>query len=166
VQLSGMMRLVAIALTGAALWGCSSSEAAPSGVVTQLPPTTISVSLGTGTITAEIAATVIARDSGLMGRTAMGADTGMLFVYQGDQSPAFTAFWMHDTLIPLSIAFMDSTKHVINIDDMAANTDTYHFATAPYRYALEVNQGWFASHGVTAGTAVTFTVPAGTVVSP
>jgi uncharacterized membrane protein (UPF0127 family) len=165
VQLSGMMRLMVIALAGTVAWGLMNGEAAPSGTVTS-PATTVNITLGTGTIVAEIAATNIARDSGLMGRTTLGANAGMLFVYAGDQDPAFTAFWMHRTLVPLSIAFMDSTRRVINIEDMAPDTDRYHFATAAYRYALEVNQGWFASHAVASGATVTFTLPAGTVVWP
>jgi uncharacterized membrane protein (UPF0127 family) len=73
---------------------------------------------------------------------------------------------MLNTPLPLSVAFIDANRLVINIDDMAPNTTTPHYSTRPYRYALEVNQGWFATHGVTAGTAVTFSLPAGTVIDP
>ncbi len=163
-----MKRFLIVALATGVIWGCKSGEAAPSGLGNPTTPTTPTavVTLGTGTVTAEIASTTVARDSGLMGRTSLATNAGMLFVYQDDQSNLLVGFWMRDTPVPLSIAFLDSTKRVISVADMTPNTDTVHVAAAPFRYALEVNQGWLAAHGVTAGTAVSFTLPAGTVISP
>ena len=125
----------------------------------------INVTFAGGTISARVAADSAARDTGLMNVTSLGADAGMLFVFGVDHSWP-DGFWMKDTPLPLSIAFIDVNMKVINIDDMAPNTLTPHYASSPYRYALEVNQGWFTSHGVTAGTVVSFTLPAGTVTDP
>ncbi len=133
------------------------------------PPgnTTIPVSFPGGTITAKIASTTASRDTGLMNVTALGANSGMLFVYGVDHSPANCAFWMHNTPIPLSIAFIDANMHVINVDNMAAEDSiTFHEPTSACRYALEANLGWFTSHGVAGGTTVTFSLPAGTVIDP
>lgn len=146
----------------AALAACGKSPAAP-----DVPKTTASttVAFPGGTVTARIAATGAARDTGLMNVTSLASDAGMLFVFGIDHS-APDGFWMLNTPLPLSVAFIDSSKLVINIDDMAPNTTTPHYATRPYRYAIEVNQGWFASHGVVPGTAVTFALPAGTIIDP
>jgi uncharacterized membrane protein (UPF0127 family) len=129
-------------------------------------PSTIPVAFTGGTITAQIASTSVARENGLMNVTTLGADAGMLFVFGTDHVPANCAFWMQDTPVALSIAFIDSTMKVINIADMAAETTTFHEPTSPCRYALETNQGWFTSHGVTAGSTVSFALPAGTIVDP
>jgi uncharacterized membrane protein (UPF0127 family) len=133
--------------------------------VTPPPGTTISVSFPGGTVTAKIAATTAARDTGLMNVTSLAANAGMLFVFGIDHS-APDGFWMLDTPLPLSVAFIDANKLVINIEDMAPNTTTPHYSTRPYRYAIEANLGWFATHGVAAGTAVAFSLPAGTVIDP
>ena len=131
------------------------------------PGSTTTIALSGGSIVAEIAATSGARETGLMGRAALGSGSGMLFIFPSDQVPILSSFWMKNTSIPLSIAFIDAALRVINLKDMAP-FDTVNFATAaaPYRYALEVNQGWFAAHGVVAGTTVSFILPAGTVITP
>ena len=87
----------------------------------------------------------------------------MLFVFAGD---AVRHFWMQGTPSPLSIAFLDSAKAVINIEDMAPNTETIHRSTAPARYALEVRQGWFSDRGTGAGAKATFSLPAGLRIDP
>ena len=87
---------------------------------------------------------------GLMGRTALAEDTGMLFVYPDERE---LSFWMKDTLIPLSIAFMDTDGRIVDIQDMKALDDEPpHYTSAePARYALEVNKGFFAERGVEVG---------------
>ena len=94
----------------------------------------------------------------------------MLFVFLSDQpvppSLFSVGFYMDSTFLDLSIAFLDSAKTVISLDEMQATTLTVHYPPRPYRYALEANKGWFTSHGVLAGTATTFSLPAGTVISP
>jgi hypothetical protein len=106
-------------------------------------------------ILAEVADTPDARDRGLMFRTAMPADHGMLFVYPND---ARHCMWMRNTDVPLSVAFLDGHRRVINIDEMVPRTDTSHCATGPARYVLEMPAGWFARHGVGAGTRLDFQV--------
>ncbi len=87
---------------------------------------------------------------GLMGRTALAEDAGMLFVYPEERE---LSFWMRDTLIPLSIAFMDGEGRIVDLQDMEALDDTPpHYTSAePARYALEVNKGFFDERGVEVG---------------
>ncbi len=99
----------------------------------------------------EIADTDETRRIGLMHRRSMADNQGMLFVY--DQ-PALHAMWMRNTLIPLSVAFIDKDGRIINIEEMAAQTLDTHGAQAPASYSLEVNRGWFAKHGIKSGDRV------------
>jgi uncharacterized protein len=152
------LHVVAIVLVAAGSQACDRATA-PAG---KQP---VNVAFTGGTISARIAADSITRDSGLMNVTSLGANAGMLFVFGVDHSWP-DGFWMKDTPIPLSIAFIDVNMRVINTDEMAPNTLTPHYANGPYRYALEAGQGWFTSHGVTAGALVSFTLPAGLVIDP
>jgi len=106
-------------------------------------------------IVAEVADTPDARDRGLMFRTAMPADHGMLFVYPND---ARHCMWMRNTYVPLSVAFLDEHGRVINTDEMVPRTDTSHCAAGPARFVLEMPAGWFLQHGVGGGTRLDFTV--------
>jgi len=144
------------------LIGCSGGSATDP----PLPAGTTTITFPGATLTAEIAASTTAREQGLMGRAALGADKGMLFVYAADQSPQFVGFYMKDTPIDLSIAFLDANRTVINVDEMTKNTLITHVAKANFRYAIEANAGWFTLHGVAAGTTANFALPAGTVISP
>ena len=94
------------------------------------------------------------RTRGLMFRQALAADGGMLFLFPGDRS---TGFWMQDTYVPLSIAFIDVQGAIVDVLDMDPLTTTRHTPSAPYRWALEVNQGWFAEQGVGVGDRVRVT---------
>ncbi len=138
--------------------------------VTTTPPAPFTVTFTGGQITAAIAASGTARSTGLKGRHSMAADSGMLFVFVSDQPvpPSLFAvgFYMDSTFLDLSIAFLDSTKTVISLDEMLATTLTIHYPPRPYRYALEANKGWFTSHGVLPGAAASFALPAGTIISP
>jgi uncharacterized membrane protein (UPF0127 family) len=98
----------------------------------------------------EIADSDAERARGLMGRTALAEDRGMLFVFDEEQP---LSFWMKNTLIPLSIAFMDSEGRIVDIQDMKPlDDDPPHYVSAePARYALEVNQGFFEKRGVEVG---------------
>jgi hypothetical protein len=157
-----MKRLLAAALLFTTV-SCGSKDY----VVQPTPANIVTVTFAAGAIQAEIAATAAARSQGLMGRSvaSIGANGGMLFVFPADQAPNAVAFYMVDTPAPLSIAFLDSDMHVLNTADMAPNTSDYHFAAGVFRYALEVNQGWLAAHGVTTGSTASFTLPAGTIIS-
>ena len=88
--------------------------------------------------------------TGLMNRTALGEDQGMLFVFPSEED---RSFWMKDTLIPLSIAYMNSEGRIVDIRDMKAlDDDPPHYDSAePARYALEVNKGFFDERGVEVG---------------
>jgi uncharacterized membrane protein (UPF0127 family) len=90
---------------------------------------------------------------GLMARTALGEDRGMLFVFPSEEE---RSFWMKDTLIPLSIAYMDAGGRIVDIQDMKAlDDDPPHYVSAkPARYALEVNKGFFDERGVKVGDRV------------
>ena len=84
----------------------------------------------------------------MMFRKSMGASDGMLFV---NDEPGVRCFWMHNTLIPLSIAFIADDGTIVNIDEMKARTDDSHCSARPVRFALEMPQGWFAKRGLKPG---------------
>ena len=99
-------------------------------------------------IEAEVAATDQHRQIGLMQRKAMPVQRGMLFVFTQNNTHCM---WMRNTLIPLSVAFIDSDGYIINIEDMQPQTEDNHCARKPARYALEMNIGWFAQRGLKPG---------------
>ncbi len=131
-------------LLGVTLLACA---AAPSQAA--LP--TADLTIGGHKIVAEIAATQDDRATGLMNRFSLQPDRGMLFVFERSEP---LAFWMKNTYIPLSIAFIDESGRIVNIDDMAPQTEASHWSSAPSRYALEMRKGWFVQHGVKAGDRV------------
>lgn len=99
-------------------------------------------------VTVEIAATDARRERGLMERTTMPETHGMLFVFPTDIT---TPFWMKDTPLPLSIAFIAADGRIVDIQDMQPRSTDLHSSARPYRYALEVNQGFFARAGIKVG---------------
>ncbi|NMG45211.1 DUF192 domain-containing protein [Aromatoleum toluvorans] len=111
------------------------------------------VELGAGMyrIEAELAHTDPTRQLGLMNRKSMPLQHGMVFVFTQD---ARHCMWMKNTLIPLSVAFMDRDGRILNIADMQPQSEESHCAAAPARFALEMNAGWFASRGLGAGTVI------------
>jgi len=129
-------------------------------------PVTIPVAFTGGTITARVAATDSARTAGLMNVSTLGANDGMLFVFGTTRVPSQCGFYMKDTPTSLSIAFIDVNMKVISTDEMAAETLTVHQPPGDCRYAVEANSGWFTSHGIVAGSSVTFSLPAGTIIDP
>src|SRR5262245_1578290 len=102
-------------------------------------------------LTVEVAATVETRTQGLMHRRMLPVNRGMLFVFR---EPGAHAMWMMNTYIPLSVAFLDEGGRIINIADMQPHTQDSHGATKPAKYALEMNQGWFAKRGIKPGARV------------
>jgi uncharacterized protein len=112
----------------------------------------IRLAAGMHLIQAELAQTPQQRSIGLMHRTAMGPNEGMLFVFE---QPAQQCFWMKNTLLPLSIAFVADDGSIVNIDDMKPQTLDSHCSTKPVRFVLEMNQGWFAKRGLKAGSKLT-----------
>ena len=109
------------------------------------------LSAGMHVIQAEIAATPESRTTGLMFRKALAPNHGMLFVF--DQATV-QCFWMRNTFIPLSIAFLQDDGTIVNIADMTPQSDQSHCSSKPVRLALEMDQGWFASRGMTAGKKI------------
>lgn len=107
--------------------------------------------LGNNKVQAEIAATIGSRASGLMHRKELLPNHGMLFVFQ---ELAAHCFWMKNTPLPLSIAFINEDGTILNMADMQANTLDSHCPVAPVRYALEMKQGWFKQHQVDVGQTV------------
>jgi uncharacterized membrane protein (UPF0127 family) len=99
----------------------------------------------------ELARTPAEREVGLMYRTKMDFNAGMLFVYTAD---ANEGYWMRNTFLPLSIAFIDNDGTIITIKNMQPQTDDIHQSARPYRYALETNQGWFDAAKVHEGDKV------------
>ena len=102
-------------------------------------------------LTAEVAATDAQRMQGLMHRRMLPENRGMLFVFPLAQPQSF---WMMNTYIPLSIAFIDESGAIVNIADMKPLTTDSHASAKPAKYALEMNQGWFARRGIKAGAKV------------
>ena len=109
----------------------------------------VRLNAGIHNINAEVASTAEQREIGLMFRPAMPANDGMLFVFA---QPGKQCFWMKNTLIPLSIAFLGDDGSVVNIDDMKPQTLDGHCSARPVRYVLEMNVGWFAKRGLKAGS--------------
>ena len=100
----------------------------------------------------EVAATEAHRTQGLMHRDKLGSNQGMLFVYE---EAKVLGFWMKDTRIPLSIAFLDDQGEILRLADMPPLTTERTSSLYPAKYALEVNKGWFDEHGVEVGDNVT-----------
>jgi len=109
----------------------------------------VRLNAGIHNINAELASTPQQREIGLMFRNAMPANDGMLFVFE---QPGQQCFWMRNTLIPLSVAFIGDDGSVVNIDDMKPQTLDSHCSAKPVRFVLEMNEGWFAKRGIKAGS--------------
>jgi len=101
----------------------------------------------------EVAKTPEERGRGLMGRKYLGKDEGMLFIFETED---YHGFWMKDTLISLSIAFIDKDSQIVGITDMKPLTFNSHLPPKPSLYALEMNKGWFSSHGIKVGDVIRF----------
>jgi uncharacterized protein len=122
----------------------SSSPNAP-----QPPLPTIKVKAGMFIVTAEVAKEPAERSMGLMFRQTMEPDHGMLFVF--DRADLH-CFWMRNTLLPLSIAWLTEDGTIVSIADMTPKSETNNCPTGVAKYALEMNQGWFKKKGLKAGS--------------
>jgi uncharacterized protein len=107
------------------------------------------------TLQVEVADTPGARDRGLSNRDSLPGDEGMLFDFGGETS---AVFWMKDTSIPLSIAFIDSEEKVIEIRQLEPFDLTPVKPEGSYRYAIEANRGWFEEHGIRQGFRVSIDI--------
>ncbi len=108
----------------------------------------VRLTAGIHLIQAEVADNEARRRQGLMYREKLASNQGMLFVFE---NKATHCFWMRNTLIPLSIAFLEDDGTIVNIADMQPQSDDSHCPSAEIRYALEMNQGWFKQRGFKAG---------------
>jgi uncharacterized membrane protein (UPF0127 family) len=121
----------------------------------QLPTSTISIK--GYTLTVEIASTPAARTCGLSNRFELPENHGMLFIYPNLRD---RTFWMKDTYIPLSIAFLDESGRIINLQNMTPmQTDKRYYSSRPAKYAIEVNQGWYDAHEIVIGDTVEMKLP-------
>ncbi|MFN3884941.1 MAG: DUF192 domain-containing protein [Rhodocyclaceae bacterium] len=111
----------------------------------------IELNAGIHRIEAEVAASNAQRMRGLMQRTQLPPQRGMLFVF--DQE-ARHCMWMKNTYLPLSVAFLDASGRILDIEEMQPQTEDNHCATKPARYALEMNRGWFAARGLKPGDRI------------
>jgi uncharacterized membrane protein (UPF0127 family) len=112
---------------------------------------TVTLAINGHKIVAEVASTPDDRATGLMNRFSLQPDRGMLFVFEHPQP---LSFWMKNTYIPLSIAFLDASGRILNIEDMAPQTETTHWSQGAALYALEMRRGWFRERGIKAGDRV------------
>lgn len=126
--------------------------------VLTMPRVAVSADLPTRTLrihgqalTVEVASTPQTRETGLMNRFSLQQDHGMLFIFEAPQP---LAFWMKDTYVPLSIAFVDANGRILNVEDMRPKDESTHWSKAPALFAIEMRQGWFASKGIGAGDVV------------
>jgi len=112
---------------------------------------TVQLSIKGHRLVAETATTTATRTVGLMHRFSLKPDHGMLFVFDAPQP---LAFWMKNTFMPLSIAFIGVDGKILNIEDMAPQTETTHPSQGFALYALEMKKGWFAQRAIAAGDRV------------
>jgi uncharacterized membrane protein (UPF0127 family) len=135
------------ALLASVLLLFSQAWAQGAGEPQRLPVTQLRA--GMHLIQAEVAQNDQQRAIGLMHRRSMPTQAGMLFIFE---SASPQCFWMRNTLLPLSIAFIADDGSIVNIADMQPMSDDSHCSAKPVRFALEMNQGWFAKRGIKPGT--------------
>lgn len=139
-------RPVALALALLMVIATPTSLMAQQGPQPRLP--TVDLRAGMHTIKAELAVTPEQQMTGMMFRKEMNGNDGMLFV--ADEKSA-RCFWMKNTLVPLTIAFIGDDGTIVNLADMQPLDERSHCAKAPVRFALEMRQGWFDKRGIKAG---------------
>ncbi len=128
--------------------------ALPAAAETPMPMTELTI--GMFRVEAEVAANDEHRQRGLMQRKSMPANRGMLFVFT---EPQRHCMWMKNTLLPLSVAFLDDEGRIVNVEDMKPQTEDNHCAARPARFALEMNLGWFRQKGLGAGAKINGVTP-------
>ncbi len=133
------------ALLSLALLVCSSGYAQEKP---QLDLPRIKLGAGMHLVDTQVASTPQQRATGLMFRRQMPQTEGMLFVFE---QASEQCFWMKNTLLPLTAAFVADDGTIVNLADMAPQTTDSHCSAKPVRFVLEMNQGWFAQKGIKAG---------------
>jgi uncharacterized membrane protein (UPF0127 family) len=148
--------VIAIAVLSSVLAGCSSGDADEADNPTG-EPNSLSILNSRGEsvrLSIEIADTAEERNIGLSGRDSLAEDAGMLFVFQQRSN----GFWMKDTTIPLSVAFIDTCGEIVAIADMEPLSLELVNPREPYSFGLEVNQGWFRRNAIGVGDQVVLPV--------
>jgi len=138
-----MNKFIALFLATVTACGAAAAQDAP-----QMNLPRIKLSAGMHQIDAQVAATPEQRSTGLMFRKEMPQHEGMLFVFE---QPTVQCFWMKNTLLPLTAAFVADDGTIVNLADMKPQTTDSHCSAKPVRYVLEMNQGWFAKKNIKAG---------------
>jgi uncharacterized protein len=154
IPMNAIPRIFACLLLSAAIISLpASTREAAREAATKAPARlpTLGLSVNGHTLRAELAIDDATRQQGLMFRRQMGKNDGMLFVFP---QVAYHAMWMRNTLIPLSVAYMDDSGRIVSIHEMQAETETTHQAAGPVRYALEMNAHWFSNHKIKPGDIV------------
>ena len=140
------MKCIAIALLG--LSACLTAFSQPVDAP-QLTLPRLKLSAGMHLIDTQVARTNLQRQIGLMHRPSMAQSEGMLFIFD---EPATQCFWMKNTFLPLTAAFVADDGRIVNLADMKPQTTDSHCSSQPVRYVLEMNQGWFNKKGIKAGS--------------
>ncbi len=138
-----MNKLTALLLAAALACGAAAAQDAP-----QMNLQRVKLSAGMHQIDSQIAATPEQRSIGLMFRKEMPQHEGMLFVFE---QPSVQCFWMKNTLLPLTAAFIADDGTIVNLADMKPQTLDSHCSAKPVRFVLEMNQGWFAKKNIKPG---------------
>ncbi|MDR2127667.1 MAG: DUF192 domain-containing protein [Burkholderiaceae bacterium] len=140
--------IAALALAASGALALAQQLPANDGSSPQLNLPRTQITVGMHRIDAQVAATPEQRQTGLMHRTQMPQHEGMLFIFE---QPATQCFWMRNTLIALTAAFVQDDGVIANLQDMTPLSEAPHCSAKPVRYVLEMNQGWFASRHIQAG---------------
>ncbi len=149
-----MRRAVLLALLGALVAVALGATACPKVAESGLPM--VPMLIEDEKVWVELASTDAQRARGLMYRRSMKQNRGMLFVYPRKER---LSFWMKNTFIPLTIAFLADDGTIVHLADMAPQTTTSTRCPREVRYALEMNKGWFEEHGIQVGARFDFTLP-------
>jgi uncharacterized membrane protein (UPF0127 family) len=121
-------------------------------VLADAPLKIIPLTINKHTVRVEVVQKDEDRMKGLMFREKLGKNDGMLFIFD---DPGYHSMWMMNTLIPLSVAFVDRDGVILNVEDMEPKTTDSHMAAGPALYAIETNKGWFAERKIKPGDKVT-----------
>jgi uncharacterized membrane protein (UPF0127 family) len=150
IQIKIRQRLAQFLVVFVATWGAFHSDAQAQGQPQKLP--IINLNAGIHLIQAMVAQTPDERSTGLMFRKEMGTNEGMLFIFEQANTQCF---WMKNTFLPLSAAFVRDDGSIVNIEDMKPHTTDGHCSKEPVRFVLEMHQGWFAKRGIKPGSKLT-----------
>ncbi len=150
IQVSNQFRLASLSCLLVLMNAHAPAQAQePNAPQTGLPQ--IALTAGMHVIKADVADRSETRSKGLMYRRSMEQHQGMLFVFDRKEPHCF---WMRNTPLALTIAFLDDDGKIVNLADMKAHDETNHCAAQPVRYALEMNQGWFGKRNLKAGSRI------------